>query len=502
MTVYLPQNRSQSLSPEKSIALEELVDEIVAHGENGLLEQDIADWREDLRQRLEQLEQHPEQGLGFIEEHIRQSTLQLQRLLVQKAMQDKADKVDEQCPDCRTALTEKKRRVPRWIDAYCGKVKLVRTHGWCAHCEHWVFPADRVLGLREDSTASPLVQEMCALLVSKMPAEQAEALCLRVTGRRFSRSTLAREAQRQGDNALQVRQQLVQAPVWVAPWAKVKAATALKQPVEPFTLVIQIDAWNIRERDHWGQTQKRRRHNQEVDRDRWHWVYTATCFRLSHRCKKGRFTNKQRAIITQRSYVATRGGTDALMQQLYYEARARGLAQAERVLVIADGAVWIWNLVADRFQEAIQRLDLYHANTYLWAVANELHGKGTREARQWVKPLLKQIRNDQVAKIITQLEELKPRLEEAALKAADKAIEYYQNNQQRMKYKEAGKRKEPVGSGAIESTCRQLQCRMKRCGQFWSTRGDEALLCLEMFWRNERWEMLFPHAKLTAIANN
>jgi len=71
-----------------------------------------------------------------------------------------------------------------------------------------------------------------------------------------------------------------------------------------------------------------------------------------------------------------------------------------------------------------------------------------------------------------------------------------------MKYKEGRKRKEHVGSGAIESTCRQLQFRMKRCGQFWSARGDEALLCLEMFWRNERWEMLFPHAKLTAIANN
>jgi len=116
--------------------------------------------------------------------------------------------------------------------------------------------------------------------------------------------------------------------------------------------------------------------------------------------------------------------------------------------------------------------------------------------------LLKQIRNDQVVKVIAQLEELKPRLAEAAAKAAGQAIEYYQNNQKRMKYKQGRKGKEPVGSGAIESTCPQLQCRMKRCGQFWSTRGDEALLCLEMFWRNERWEMLFPHAKLTAIANN
>lgn len=495
MPVYLPSHRL--LSPP-SDSLERLVEEIVAAGEDRLLEQDLVQWREDLRRRLDQVHAHPEQGLGFIEEHIRQASLRLQCLLVQKEMQTKANQVEEVCPDCHRPLRNKKRRVVRWIDAYCGQVKLVRTHGWCPHCEQWVFPADRALGLRADSTASPLVQELCALLVSKMPAEQAEALSGRVTGRTLSRSTLAREAQRQGDRAIEVRRQLVAAPPWVAPDRKGPAG--LDSRVEPFTLVIQIDAWNIRERDYWGETEKRRRHNLDVDR--WHWVYTATCFRLSHRCKKGRFKNKLRAIITERSYVATRSGTDALMQQLYYEARARGLAQAERVLVIADGAVWIWNLAQDRFKDAVQRLDLYHANTYLWAVANELHGKGTREARQWVKPLLQQLRNDQVAQVITQLEDLQPRLAQAAAKAAGKAIEYYQNNPKRMKYKEGRQRKEPVGSGAIESTCRQLQCRLKRCGQFWSTRGDEALLCLEMFWRNERWERLFPHAQITSVSNN
>ena len=190
------------------------------------------------------------------------------------------------------------------------------------------------------------------------------------------------------------------------------------------------------------------------------------------------------------------------MQQLYYETRARGLVQAQRVLVVADGALWIWNLVEDRFKDAIQRLDLYHANTYLWAVAKELHGAGTPEARLWVKPLLKQLRNDKVANVITHLQDLKPRLAAAAAEATDKTIEYYQNNLKRMKYKDARTRHEPVGSGAIESTCRQLQCRMKRCGQFWSTAGDEALLSLEMFWRNDRWELLFPHAKITALSNN
>ena len=498
MPVYLPENRSQSPCCSATPWLEELVEKIIAAGQDRVLEQDIASWREDLRKRMDQLHQHPEQGLGFIEEHIRQAALRLQCLLVQKTMQDKANQVEEKCPDCGARLTDKKRRVLRWVEAYCGKVQLVRTHGWCPHCERWHFPADRALGLRADSTASPLVQELCALLVSKMPAEHAEALSQRVTGRPLSRSTLARQAQRQGDQAIGVRQKLIQAPVLQAPLPK--ATAGLDQPPEPFTLIIKIDAWNIRERDSWGQTKRQRRKNPKFDR--WHWVYTATCFRLSHRCKKGRFKNKLRPIITERSYVATRGGIQALMPQIYYEARARGLAQAARVLVIADGAVWIWNLVEDRFKDAIQRLDLWHANAYLWAVAHELHGKGTKQARQWVKPLLKQVRNDQVAKVITQLEELKPHLTEAAAKSATEAIEYYQHNQKRMKYKEGRQPKEPVGSGAIESTCRQLQCRMKRCGQFWSTQGDEALLCLEMFWRNERWEMLFPHSKLTALANN
>jgi hypothetical protein len=490
MTVHCPENHSRLES------IDDWVDQLVAQDHHRLLDLDIARWRDDLHARLARVQQHPEQGLGFIEETIRQSALELQRALVQKAMQTKADAVDEKCPDCQRPLGHKKRRVVRNVDAYCGKVRLLRTHGWCSRCEKWCFPADRVLGLREDSNASPLVQEMSALLVSKMPAEQAEALSLRVLGRSLSRSTLARQAHSQGQEAITVRQRLVEAPVVGPP----QSAWPLDQPPEPFTLVIQIDAWNIRERDHWGQTQAMRRRKKELKR--WHWVYTATCFRLHHRCRKGPSKNKLRAIITERSYVATRGGTDDLMQQLYYEARARGLAQAQRVLVIADGAVWIWNLVEDRFKDAIQRLDLYHANTYLWAVANELHGAGTPEARLWVKPLLKQVRHDKVANVITHLRDLKPRLETAATAAADQAIEYYQNNKKRMKYKDARRRAEPVGSGAIESTCRQLQCRMKRCGQFWSTAGDEALLCLEMFWRNHRWELLFPHAKLTAVSNN
>jgi exonuclease VII large subunit len=457
--------------------------------------EDLACWRQDLDARLARLQQHPEQGLGFIEEHVRQCTLELQRHIVPQAMQAKADAVDEHCPGCQTALIEKKRRVPKTIQSYCGAVQLYRTHGWCKTCEAWVFPADTALGLGEHSTASPLVQELCALLVSKMPCEQAEPVSARVAGIQFSRSTLAREAQRQGERAIQKRQEQIPSPLQV-PAPSAPRAVGMDRPPPPSTLVIQIDAWNIRERDHWGETPALRRRGE--DPQRWHWVYTATCFRLEQRCRKG----KRRAVITERSYVATREGVEAMMRQLQAEAMRRGLAGAQRVLVIADGAVWIWNVVKDRFSEATQRLDLFHANAYLWAVANEIHGTDSRAARQWVKPLLQQVRTDKVTQVIRTLEELKPRLHAAAAQAATKAVEYYTRNQARMKYVAGHKRGEPLGSGAIESTCRQMQCRMKRCGQFWSTAGDEALLCLEIFWRNDRWELLFPHVAITAVSRN
>lgn len=457
--------------------------------------EELARWRQDLDARLGRLQQHPEQGLGFIEEHVRQATLELQRDIVQRAMQAKADAVDEICPDCQTALIDKKRRVLKTIQSYCGHVQLYRTHGWCKTCEVWVFPADAALGLGEHSTASPLVQEMSALLVTKMPCEQAEPVSARLTGLPFSRSTLAREAQRQGERAIQKRE-VPLASARAIPAPAQARAVGLDQPARPFTLVLQIDAWNIRERDQWGQTQAMRRRGE--DPKRWHWVYTATCFRLEQRCRKG----KRRAIITERSYVATREGVEPMMRQLYAEAMRRGLAAAQRVLVIADGAVWIWNAVQDRLAQATQRLDLFHANAYLWAVANEIHGTDSRGARQWVKPLLRQVRQDQVAQVIATLEELKPRLDTAGAQTATKAVEYYTSNRARMQYVAGRKRNEPLGSGAIESTCRQMQCRMKRGGQFWSQAGDEALLCLEVFWRNDHWEQLFPHVAITAGSRN
>ncbi|MBI4772532.1 MAG: hypothetical protein HY784_19390, partial [Chloroflexi bacterium] len=469
-----------------------------------LAEAEVQAWLNDMDARLEVIFQHPEQNLGEIEEQLARSVKEPLRLLAQRAAQVKANAVPCHCPECHRELTHQK-YLSRTIHSRFGPLTLWRRYGWCPRCGQWHFPADYALGLGRKAPASPYLQEISALLVSKMPAEQAVLVAARL-GLDLSRCGLHQEAHRQGLKAQEWRARFV---AQLDTWEQIKqvAGTATEgPPAQPFTLVIEIDAWDIRERDDWGKTKELRQQGKKPER--WHWVYMATVFRLDHRGQ----TAGQRAVITQRGYAATRLGVEALSAQLYREAVARGLGQAPLVLVIADGALWIWNLAQDRFPNARQRLDLFHADEHLWAVAHDLYGRGTPEAQAWVTPLLQQIRDDQTVAVMASLAELKPRLLEAQQKKVQAQIEYFEHHADRMKYKEVlaarkaceeGQATEPqqqlanhpVGSGAIESACRQYQCRFKRTGQFWTTPGDEALMCLETLWRNGRWHQLYPHAQ-------
>jgi hypothetical protein len=254
-------------------------------------------------------------------------------------------------------------------------------------------------------------------------------------------------------------------------------------------LVIELDAWNIRERDGeaWGQTESLRRQGQEPEW--WHWVYGGTCFRLSQRVQ----TAGGRSLILSRGTVMTRGGIEALKQQLWAEAMRHGLGQAREVLVIADGAVWIWNLVTDRFAGARQRLDPWHALQHLWAVAHALHPEDQAAAAAWLSPLKEKLLASQAVEVIGELDGVLKSLRGPRRKLVQSERNYLEHNRERLDYRGVKERGEPCGSGAMESTCKQYQRRFHQSGQFWTQVGDEALMCLETFWRNRRWALLFPH---------
>ncbi len=370
-----------------------------------------------------------------------------------------------------------------------GEITVQRTRGYCKRCRKWRTPADAALGLEDTAGYSPAVQAMAALAASKMPIADASVVLEQLTGIKLPRATLDREARRQGQRAQRVRTALDQQAATQPP--------QLELTLEPYQMILQLDACNLRERDGWGQSAALRRCGQEPER--WHWVYTGTCFRLDHRGQ----TAGGRPVITERGFAATRGGIAALREQLHGEARRRGLGQAAAALVIADGAVWIWRLADDRFPGARQRLDFYHAVQHLAAVGHALHGENRAQLQAWLQPLVRQLKNGSAVKVVRQLETVLATLPAGPARATVQTeLNYFHEHQARMDYRAARRKGEPIGSGAIEATCRQYQCRFKRPGQFWSEDGDESLLCLDTFWRNGRWHLLFPHAAPSDPARN
>lgn len=436
------------------------------------------------RERCVQFVGSEKENLGHLEEALLKPSHELLAQALQKAAQQKADATPPHCPQCGSKLI-RRQKVALTVQTRFGPITLQRVRGFCSKCKEWFCPADAALGLAGGH--SPFVQEAHALTAAHMPIHQAAKVVERLTGLKTPPATLDRSVKETGRKAQGLRQQLDQQ-------TRAGKGPQARAGLENQTLVIQIDAFNIRERGaHWGRAQELRTRGEEPDH--WHWVYVATVFVLEDRLDKN-----GRAIIVERGFVVTRQGIDELSVQLQAEALRRGLAKARRVLVIADGAVWIWKLVEQRFPEAAQRLDLFHAGQHLWAAAEALHGRG-EAADQWVAPLLKQLQEGRPQQVIQKLAEALEGLAEEPAQRLQKEIAYFKNHADRMDYNDARQRGEPSGSGPIESTCRQYQCRFKRTGQFWTKEGDEALLAVETFWRNDRWSLLFPHSNIDPSRN-
>ena len=445
-------------------------------------------WQERLQAGLVRVINASDENMGHLEEEILQKTRELQRVALEEASQKKADLSPPVCPVCKNKLSRVTEGHERSYQTRFGQVTIRRARGWCRKCKSWRFAADQALGLSEAGSCSPGVQELAALGVSKLPVAEASAVIERLTGVKLSRATLDREARRQGQKAQDKRQEMDEQMSQGAGAEQQVRDLRLRKAQEPFTLAIEIDAWNIRERgEAWGQAEQLRTAGQEPEW--WRWVYGGTCFRLSQRVK----TEAGRSAILSRGTVMTRGGIDALKQQLWAEAMRHGLGQASDVLAIADGAVWIWNIVGDRFSQARQRLDPWHALEHLWAVAHALHPEDQTAAAAWIKPLKEKLLAGDGIEVVKDLDELIERLQGTQRETVQGQRDYLENNRERLNYKGAKEKGEPLGSGAMESTCKQYQRRFHCPGQFWTTEGDEALMCLETFWRNGRWSLLFPH---------
>ncbi len=388
------------------------------------------------------------------------------RLQLERRLQEEAGRIAPVCP--HSGLVLKRQRAAHFtLMTVAGSVAVTATRGYSTVTGEWVCPVREQWGLAKWQRLSPEFEQRLAYSATQVGSFEKAAAMAGCWGSPVSDDAIHALVARSAGRSDQLG-----APPPPPPKAREPA----------FSLVIMIDGWMARERgEAWGAPPG----CSPQERVAWREVKSAVIYRLEDRAENA----AGRGMLIEKKVVAAAPGTDVVEfgAMVREQAMSCGLARAREVFVVADGAVWIWRLVEDRFAQATKTLDFYHGSEHLWALAHHLHPGAPGEARAWVEPLLESLRHESGHRVIQTLEALladSPADGTASDPVLEREVGYFANHRDHLDYAGVSSRGAPIGSGSMESACSQFQSRLKRRGQFWSPKGLANMLALDVLAKN------------------
>ena len=363
-----------------------------------------------------------------------------------------------------------RRRQPMRLRTVVGTVELRIWQGKDPQAKHWGCPIREKWGLRAHQQMSTALEERLAFTATATSTYEEAALVASKWGCPVDDSVVHALVQRMGTKAeVQTERRLKKPPPGSQPQ---RGASELA--------VVMADGWQVRFRGPgWGKKRTKK------DRVEWHELKTGV-FYLHEQAGRSQGGG---GVIVDKRLVRWQGPPQEFGERLHWEALRGGLARAKEILFLADGGCWLWHLKADRWPRARELLDFYHGGEHLWALARAAKGSES-QAKAWVEPRLHRLRHGQEQSVLQEIAALSGpggQLGEVVRKEKN----YFVGQAGRMNYQEIADRGWPIGSGAVESACRQSQCRFKRPGQFWTETGLRNLCALEGARRNDHWDCLW-----------
>lgn len=360
------------------------------------------------------------------------------------------------CPTCHHAVRVWDWR-PRQVLSVCGRVQWERPWALGHRCHASFGAGDAALGLRAYQHCSDGLTTLLVRLGSTSSVRDAAHLLTATTGLVLSSETVRRVTEAAGAHA--ATEQDVRTAAYGAGGEPAGDQRA------PGTLVVETEGVMVRYQDGW--------HEAKVG------------------VVGGWETAQPDGHLQQASDVAAREERSAVAMRLGAEAARRGaltvvgwhgahngIAALRPVVVLGDGAKWIWEAAAAQFGARTEIIDYFHACEHLSTVAGLLYGAGSAAAARWARARREELRTQGVAGI---LPHLSPPAGLSAEATAQVRTErgYFSSNAARMAYPAFRARGLPIGSGAVASSAKHVvQHRLKRAGARWSPAGARALLAL------------------------
>lgn len=163
---------------------------------------------------------------------------------------------------------------------------------------------------------------------------------------------------------------------------------------------------------------------------------------------------------------------------------------SEQLVFVCDGAQWIWKLVERHFPGAVQIVDWYHASQYLTPIAEAAWGENRLSGQAWLEQARTSLWNGDISDLIQDCQVVGQEHPQAQ-EAVQRAVTYFTNNEKRMDYARFRAEGYLIGSGTIESGCKQIvSLRLKRAGARWTESGALQTAKARAAWLSGDWDIL------------
>jgi hypothetical protein len=185
-----------------------------------------------------------------------------------------------------------------------------------------------------------------------------------------------------------------------------------------------------------------------------------------------------------------------------------GIVHASQVLLVADGAPWIWQRIPALLkrlglspEQIVELIDFYHAAENL-RTFSELVFSNKKRAKAWFETARSTMRHKSFSALVKEMQKLVDDISNKR-KQADAAskLPYFSDQPQRFAYPQVKAMNLPIGSGAIESLIRQVvNLRLKGNGKFWLPENAEIILHGRCQWAAGQWNQFSQRILTSGIA--
>jgi hypothetical protein len=425
--------------------------------------------------------EHPEANIGDVEELMRQELQAVGRRSLEMALTASDTRQPTVPCRCGQEATYLFRRQAQIITVF-GQVHYRRSYHLCS-CGQGMAPLDQRLKL-EPGQVSRGLAPLLALLGVQTSFDEAQRLAQQLLLLDISDNSIRKTTQAMGTVQQDLETQAIQQSQSLA-FLQQQKRQKLKVPKR---LYGSIDGVQVPVGNEW----------RELKVGCWYRVDPLPQRQWPSRFKQ-RIGQLETLKATDIDYYCDIIEADGFSELLWAKGCQRLADRAEEVVFVADGAKWIWRLVGENFPHAVQILDWYHAVEYLTPIAHALFSEDEKR-KAWVAEMETHLWFSRTQIVIDACLELCENPQTAV--PASAAVTYYTNNLNRMDYVHFRKQGYLIGSGTIESGCKQIgTMRLKRSGAHWSESGARLVAKARAVWLSGHWDSLAYHYRQLPLAS-